>query len=166
MASSSRFHHLLIFLLIVGLRATVLPAQQTRPAAQPRAGSGYPAASSIWKSQTTSREYRVRADKDVFYADWVNIPAEAAKQGAYMKTECRRAGAKWVGTSQIRLPCQKPGNTQEKALNMCSMTLRFEVDSISPERITGRAESLRDFDCQKCEVRQTGWGNFVWLPKK
>jgi hypothetical protein len=49
---------------------------------------------------------------------------------------------------------------------MCSMTLRFEVDSISPERITGRAESLRDFDCQKCEVRQTGWGNFVWLPKK
>jgi formate-dependent nitrite reductase cytochrome c552 subunit len=151
LTSSSRLHHLLIFLLLGGLRATVLPAQQTRPTAQPRAGSGHPAASSIWKSQTTGREYRVRADKEVFNADWVNIPAEAAKQ---------------VGTSQIRLPCQKPGNTQEKALNMCSMTLRFEVDSISPERITGRAESLRDFDCQKCEVRQTGWGNFVWVPKK
>ena len=48
---------------------------------------------------------------------------------------------------------------------MCPMMLRFEVDFISPERISGGGESLKDFDCASCEVRRTTWRPFTWAPK-
>jgi hypothetical protein len=125
-----------------------------------------PAPSGVWKSQNTTHEYRVRVENDVFYAEWTNIPPDVAKHGAYIRTECRRAGTKWIGTSRILLPCAKRGAAKSKAINACRIILRFELNSISPERITGRAETLKDFDCEKCEVRQTGWGDFVWVPKR
>jgi len=45
------------------------------------------------------------------------------------------------------------------------MLLRFEVDFISSDRITGGGEILREFDCGSCEVQKTGWGPFSWVPK-
>jgi hypothetical protein len=120
----------------------------------------------MWKSETTGKEYRVRIEKDRFSAEWANIPPAAAKQGSYIRTECRRAGTKWIGTSQVYLPCANPGIVKGKVANACHLTLRFEVDSVSRDRITGGAEVLRDFDCGKCEVRKTSWGSFVWVPKR
>jgi hypothetical protein len=116
----------------------------------------------IWKSTTTGKEYRVQIEGDRLTAEWSNIPPEAAKQGAYIRSDCRRSGTKWVGTSRILLPCPLPdGKTK-----MCPMLLRFEVDFISSDRITGGGETLRDFDCGSCEVRKTGWGPFSWEPKR
>jgi len=116
----------------------------------------------IWKSATTGKEYRVKIDGDRFTAEWSNIPPQAAKQGAYIRSECRRTGTRWIGKSRILLPCPLPdGKTK-----MCPMLLRFEVDSISSDRIAGGGEILRDFDCGSCEVRKTGWGPFTWAPKK
>jgi hypothetical protein len=123
-----------------------------------------PSPGKIWKSETTGKEYRVRIEKDRFYAEWV-APPDAAKQGAYIRSECRRTGTKWIGTSQVFVLCPKPGDVNGKSTNGCSLTFRFEVDSITPERITGSGETIREIDCAKCEVRQTGWGNFVWVPK-
>ena len=115
----------------------------------------------IWKSQSSGKEYRVKMEGDHLTAEWLNIPPQAAKQGAYIRSECRRSGSRWIGTSRILLPCSLPdGKTK-----MCPMILRFEVDSISSERITGAGEILRDFDCGSCEVRKTGWGPFSWAPK-
>lgn len=118
----------------------------------------------IWKSETTEKEFRVRVEKDRLTAEWVNIPPDGAKQGAYIRSECRRVGEKWVGTSQVFLPCALPGD--QKATHACHMTLRFEVDSISRDRITGGGESLRQFDCQSCKVLETAWAKFVWVPKQ
>jgi hypothetical protein len=116
----------------------------------------------IWKSATTGKEYRVQIEGDRLTAEWSNIPPEAAKQGAYIRSECRRSGTKWVGTSRILLGCPLPdGKTK-----MCPILLRFEVDFVSSDRITGGAEILRDFDCGSCEVRKTGWGPFSWSPKR
>jgi len=116
----------------------------------------------IWKSQSTGKEYRVKIEGDLVTAEWLNIPSQAAKQGAYIRSECRRSGSRWIGTSRILLPCPLPdGKTK-----MCPMILRFEVDSISSQEITGAGEILRDFDCGSCEVRKTGWGPFTWVPKK
>jgi hypothetical protein len=116
----------------------------------------------IWKSETTGKEYRVQIDGDRFTAEWSNIPPQAAKQGEYIRSECRRSGTRWVGTSRILVSCPLPdGKTK-----MCPMLLRFEVDSISSDRISGGAEILREFDCSSCEVRKTGWGPFTWVPKK
>ncbi|MGO8736547.1 MAG: hypothetical protein ACLQVM_27565 [Terriglobia bacterium] len=116
----------------------------------------------IWKSASTGKEYRVKIDGDRFTAEWLNIPPQAAKQGAYIRSECRRSGSRWIGTSRILLACALPdGKTK-----MCPMLLRFEVDFVSPDRITGGGEILRDFDCGSCEVRKTGWGPFNWAPKR
>jgi len=115
----------------------------------------------IWKSATTGKEYRVKIDGDRLTAEWLNIPPQAAKQGAYIRSDCRRSGTRWIGESRILLPCPLPdGKTK-----MCPMILRFEVDAISSDRITGGGEILRDFDCGSCEVRKTGWGPFTWAPK-
>ena len=115
----------------------------------------------VWRSATTGREYRVKIDGDRFTAEWSNLPRLAAEQGAYIRSDCRRSGTRWIGTSRIFLSCGLPdGKTK-----MCPMILRLEVDYISPERITGGGEILRDFDCGACEVRKTGWGPFTWTPK-
>ncbi len=119
----------------------------------------------IWKSKVTPHEYRVRIEKDTFYAEWVNRSAAAVQQGLYIRSECHRVGDKWVGTSHARLACSKDKSAGTKGENLCSMTLRFEVNSITPEKITGRGETLKSFDCGKCQVLQTGWGDFVWVPK-
>ena len=116
----------------------------------------------IWKSASTGKEYRVKVEGDRFAAEWTNIPPQAAQQGAYIRSECRKSASRWIGTSRILLGCALPdGKTK-----MCPMLLRFEVDFISPDRITGGGEILRDFDCGTCEVRKTGWGPFTWTPKK
>ena len=118
--------------------------------------------SPVWKSTSTGKEYRVKVEGDRFTAEWSNLPPQAARQGAYIRSECRRTGSRWIGTSRILLGCALPdGKTK-----MCPMLLRFEVDFVSPDRITGGGEVLRDFDCGTCEVRKTGWGPFTWTPKK
>lgn len=136
-------------------------AKRPLPTKQPPAHS---ARGTIWKSETTQKEYRVRIEKNRFYAEWVNIPADSAKQGVYIRSECSRVGAKCVGTSRVFLLCPE-SQASRNPTKGCAWTFRFEVDEISPNRISGRSESLRNFDCQKCEVRQTGWANFVWVPK-
>ena len=132
----------------------------TKPAANATAKAG--ALPSVWKSASTGREYRVKVEGDRFTAEWSNIPAEAAKQGVYIRSDCRRTGSRWIGTSRILLGCALP----DEKTKMCPMLLRFEVDFISPERITGGGEILRDFDCGTCQIRKTGWGPFTWTPKK
>ena len=102
----------------------------------------------------------------MFRADWVNMPAAAAKQGAHIRTECRRAGSKWVGSSNVNMLFAIPGAPAGKDTKLCSLTVRFEVDSISAEKITGHSEALHSFDVNTCKVQQTTWGEFTWVPKK
>ena len=118
----------------------------------------------IWHSDATKHDFRVEVTADLFRAEWINIPPTAAKQGAYIRTECRRSGDKWIGQSRIYLPCAPADATA--ATKACPITARFEVDSITPEKISGRGESLKQFDCAKCQVQKTGWAEFVWVPKK
>ena len=120
----------------------------------------------IWHSDASRHDFRVEVTNEVFRAEWVNIPPAAAKQGVYIRTECRRAGPKWVGSSSINMLFAVPGAPAGKDTKVCHLTVRFEVDSISPEKITGHSETLRNFDVNKCQVLQTTWGEFTWVPKK
>ena len=155
-----------VIILVCGILATTSLQQSSenqtssKPAGTKSAAKAT-ALPQIWKSATTGKEYRVKVDGDRFTAEWSNVPPQAAKQGAYIRSECRRSGSRWIGTSRILLPCPLPdGKTK-----MCPMMLRFEVDFISSDRITGGGEILREFDCSSCEVRKTGWGPFSWTPK-
>jgi hypothetical protein len=155
-----------VIVVVCGMVATTSMPYSQEGQSAPKPPAAKPAAKAnalpqLWKSTSTGREYRVKIDGDRFTAEWSNIPVLAAKQGAYIRSECRRSGARWVGTSHILLPCAPP----DGKMKMCPMTLRFEVDHISPDRITGGGEILRDFDCGSCEVRKTGWGPFSWTPK-
>jgi hypothetical protein len=138
------------------------PQTQSAPKAAPKADAKAAPLPPIWKSATTGKEYRVQVKGDRLTAEWMNIPPAVAKQGAYIRSECRRSGSRWIGTSHVFEPCELPGGKTK----MCLLVMRFEVDFISPDRITGGGESLHGFDCASCEVRQTGWAPFAWMPER
>ena len=145
-----------------------VPAASGQKSKSPGQKPGAPADSQgkIWVSESTHREYRVRIDKDTFSSEWVNIPPATAKLGAYIRSECHRNGTRWIGVTHVLLPCAKSGEASGKITHTCPMTLRFEVDEITPDHISGRGESLKNFNCETCEVRETGWARYVLVPKK
>jgi hypothetical protein len=147
----------------------IAPAAAT--AAQAKSAHTAPAAGDyplpkVWHSESSKHDFRVEITNDLFRAEWINLPPEAAKQGAYIHTECRRAGSKWVGRSAISMLFAVPGAPPGKDVKLCSLTVRFEIDSVSAQKITGHSEALRNFDVKTCRVEQTAWGQFTWVPKK
>ena len=138
------------------------PAKPAPPSAPP----AFDKLPKLWHSEVTQHDFRVEVTNNLFRADWVDIPAVAAKQGAQIHTECRRAGSKWVGTSSIKMLFGIPGSPAGKDIKLCPLTVRFEVDSVSPEKITGHSEALHSFDVNACRVQETRWGAFTWIPKK
>ena len=120
----------------------------------------------VWKSQTTGNEYRVRLEGDTIYAEWLNIPAAWAGHGAYVRTECRRLGKKWIGTSRSLLPCMQGSGPKTRIVNWCPLVTRTEFDSVTADRITGRGQAIRRSDCESCKLLETAWSDFVWTPKQ
>ena len=157
--------HGVFVLWFAGLAGFPVTAQEVKSSAASPVVVSAASSAKLWKSETTGKEYRVQVEKDRFYAEWVNLPADSVKRGAYIRTECRRVGSKWIGTTRVFILCPEMPGGEIKSTNGCPLTFRFEVDSITTDRIAGRGETLRNFDCQKCEVRQTGWGDFVWVPE-
>ena len=141
-----------------------MQAGQAPQAAKPSAVNG--SLSTIWKSQTTGNEYRVRIDGDTLRAEWTNIPQNVASHGGYVRTECKRVGPKWVGTTRSLLPCMGGSGPTARILNWCPLVTRTEIDGIAPDRIAGRAQAIRQSDCQSCKLLETIWKDFVWTPKK
>lgn len=123
-----------------------------------------PASGRVWKSVTTGKEYRVRLERDLLHAEWINISPALAKGGAYIRSELRRAGTKWAGTSRLHLPCESVEDNKP-VRNWCLLETRIEIDAITSDRITGRGESLRRFDCRVCKILETRWAKFEWVPE-
>jgi len=149
----------------LALLQSPLTAGQALQAATQQQPSTKPALPSAWKSQTTGNEYRIRIEGDTFQAEWTNAPPELEKHKAYVRTECRRVGSKWIGTTRSLLPCTTGANAN-KVLNWCPLVTRTEIDSIAPDRITGRAQAIHNSDCQSCKVLEAVWKDFVWTPKR
>lgn len=120
----------------------------------------------LWRSLTTGKEYFVRMDKSHFYAQWVNLPPVSKQHGAYIHTSCELKGSKWAGTSDIYMPCVVGEGKNDKVANTCHLNLKIEIDSVSNDRITGRAQTLKKFNCGACKVIEAGWADFEWTPAK
>jgi hypothetical protein len=166
MRSATNLSCVLAALLIAGT-FSLATAQSPQPATEAEAGGK--ASSRVWKSQTTGNEYRVAVEGDVLRADWVNVPPEMIRQGAYVRTECRRVGDKWIGTTRSRLllPCTEVAAPDgHHPRSWCSLTTRTEIDSIAPERITGRAQAPTRLDCQVCKLLDAEWKDFIWTPRR
>jgi len=160
---------------LMAITSTTLIAQTTAPAtaSAKRAAAGAPMASTVpvklpklWHSEGSKHDFRVEVTNDLFKAEWVNLPPVPAKQGAYIRTECRRAGPKWVGTSKLKMVFAVSNAPPGQDTKLCELTVRFEVDSISTEKIAGYSETLKDFDVNTCKVRSSKWAEFAWTPKK
>jgi hypothetical protein len=147
-----------------GTAKPTAPADRTSASAKSSTTSGQ--LPKLWHSEATKHDFRVDMTGDVFHAEWVNIPAAVARQGAYIRTECRRTGTKWVGSSKINMSFAIPDAPAGKDTKMCSLTVRFEVDSISAEKITGHSEAIEAFDVNACRAEETKWGEFTWIPKR
>ena len=162
-------HTPMILMALLVICPFTAPAQKPAAPAQPATATSNPPIGKlpkIWSSEATKHDFRVEVTNDSFHAEWVNIPAAAAKQGAYIHTECRRAGSKWEGSSRINMLFAVPGAPPGKDTKMCSLTVRFEVDSITAEKIVGHSEALRSFDVNACRVQESKWAEFTWIPKK
>lgn len=155
--------------LLVAVLSGLLTARVPGAQAPATGSSGQAAVARVWKSQTTGHEYRVSIQGDVLRAEWVNLPADLIRQGAYVRTECRRAGNRWIGTTRSRqpLPCTEVTTPEGRhPTAWCSLVTRTEIDSIAPDRISGRAQAAVRLDCQACKLLDAEWKDFVWTPIK
>ena len=105
-----------------------------------------------WKSLTTGNEYRVWVENEVFHAEWVNVPEDMARHGAYLHTLCRHTGSKWAGTSESLLPCTVGEGADQRTVNWCKVETQTEIDSIAEDRITGRGQTIKKVDCHSCKA--------------
>jgi hypothetical protein len=159
----------LVVMILAMVSVAGAAAQQAGPGAKPTPApvpldlAKLPA---LWHSDASHKDFRVVVKGDLFRADWVNIPAAAAKQGAYMRIECRRTGAKWMGSSIVYQGVAVPGAPAGAEVKMCRLTVRFVVESITPEKITFHSEVMREFDPAACRIQKTEWKEFTWVPKK
>lgn len=158
-------------MLVLGSSVLIWAVFATIPphTAQAAAGHRTQAKASIpaeWKSETTKNEYRVQISANSLTAVWTNIPKPLLQHGAYVRTECRRVGTKWIGTTRSYLPfsCGKGSAGHEPPTHWCHILTRTEISSLAPARIEGRGEALKSFDCDHCKVLQKEWKPFIWAP--
>lgn len=167
----SRLRKLTVFSVLLLISAlpqaspTAAPKQSASTAhgqAQARTANFPP----LWFSQTTHTTYRVRIDGNILRAEQTNIPLGAAKQGAYVRTEARKTGNKWVGASKVyrQITVRAAGKPQQS--NWCHLEANIEFLTLTTERITGRSEAPLQMDISKCQVLKKGWKDFVWVPAK
>ena len=119
---------------------------------------------SYWISATTRNVYRVRVKGNTLVAEWVNVPATEAGKGAYIRTECHRAGKRWIGTTSSFLRCETATGQGKPYSNWCHILTRTEIFDVSAGRIAGRAEALKRFDCRRCVALEKEWKSFTWSP--
>jgi hypothetical protein len=150
--------------LVMGCGAMCLQAEQAKPPGKERRTQVASAPGKVWRSTTTGREYRVLVEKDIVHTEWVNLPPVLAQGGAYVRSQSRREGARWLGTVRSYLPCETV-EANERVSNRCHLETKIEIDSMTADRITGRAQDLRKFDCKACRVIEAAWADFLWIPK-
>ena len=147
--------------LITGVSVASPPQRRETTDKKSLAASRFPAQ---WLSETTGNVYRVVREGEALNAVEENLPRDAVRQGAYVRTELRRAGDKWVGTtrSYLKVTLSRPNEPVQS--NWCHLTTRTEMFSISSDRITGRAEAVERIDASHCRILHTQWKDFVWKP--
>jgi len=129
----------------------------------------------VWTSLKSGRDFKVRIDGDYIYTEWVNLPPVLQSTAAFMRTELKKDGEKWVGKVRLNLPYPYKSSYADywrtgqrmgtENVNWCREESDFEIDSISDSRIEGRSLSASSFDAKKCKPGKMEWVSFTWIPK-
>ena len=128
-----------------------------------------------WTSVTSGRDFKLRVDGDYIYTEWINLPPQLQTTTAFMRSELKKVGDKWVGKSRSNLPYEyksayfdfwKNGQTVGTSnVNWCQLEFDFEIDTITDSRIEGRGMGFTSFDAKKCKPGKMEWKTFTWIPK-
>ena len=140
--------------------------EKSQSAAVTKAASTPAQTKDVWVSQTTGKEYHVTVDGDTFRAEWVNMSPSLSAHGTYLRSECKKQGDIWVGKTASYLPCSVGGGANVKIDNWCHLDTAIAILSMTPDRIVGNGESVKQFDCMKCKIIAQGSAEFFWTPKK
>lgn len=129
----------------------------------------------IWTSMTSGRDYRLRIDGDYLYTEWINLPPQLQTTAAFMRSELKKDGDKWVGKVRSNLPYEFKSSYADfwttgqrmgtENVNWCAVEVEFEIDKITDTRIEGRAMRAKSFDAKKCKPGKLEWQPFSWIPK-
>jgi hypothetical protein len=129
----------------------------------------------IWTSVTTGRDFKLRVDGDYIYTEWINLPPQLQTTTAFMRSELKKDGDKWVGKVRSLLPYAFKSSYMDfwktgqqmgtENVNWCSVEVQFEIDKISETRIEGRGMRSTSFDAKKCKPGKLEWQPFTWIPK-
>lgn len=124
------------------------------------AGQSPTAIGGLWTSMTTGNDLKIRVDGDYIYVDRTNWPAQLRDTEAFVRSELKKSGDRWVGKTRMRTPCNYDGR-----LRWCNFELDIEITSLTDSRIEGRAQADVSFDCGTCQIKKLEWKPFVWIPK-
>ena len=119
------------------------------------------AGTAIWTSMTTGHDYRVRVQGEYVYTEWVDLPAGLRDTTAFVRSELKKVGDKWVGKARTYLPYPYYGQTR-----WCSLETDIEISSISDTRIEGRSQASVGFNSRTCRPKKLEWKPFTWIPKE
>jgi len=118
----------------------------------------------IWTSMTSGRDFKLRVDGDYMYTEWVNLPPQLQTTSAFMRSELKKDGDKWVGKVRSLLPYDyKTWAVQD--VKWCTVETQFEIDKLTETRIEGRGMRAKSFDAKKCRLGELEWQSFTWIPK-
>jgi hypothetical protein len=129
----------------------------------------------IWTSLTSGRDYKLRVDGDYLYIEWVNLPPQLQTTTAFLRSELKKDGDKWIGKSRSNLPFEFKSSYADfwttgqrmgtENVNWCVVETEVEIDKITETRIEGRATRPKSFDAKKCKPGKFEWQPFTWIPK-
>jgi Trypsin-like peptidase domain len=118
----------------------------------------------VWTSLVSGRDFKVRIDGDYIYTEWVNLPPVLQSTAAFLRSESKKEGDKWVGKVRSLMPYEIK-TWAAQTVKWCSLESEFEIDKISESRIEGRSLNMPSIDVKKCKVTNSEWQSFTWIPK-
>ena len=129
----------------------------------------------IWTSVTSGRDFKLRVDGDYIYTEWINLPTQLQATTAFIRSELKKDGDKWVGKARSNLPYEFKSSYADfwttgqrmgtENINWCIVEVQFEIDKITETRIEGRGMRVTSFDAKKCKPGKMEWQSFTWIPK-
>jgi hypothetical protein len=118
----------------------------------------------VWTSMNTGRDFKVRIEGDYIYTEWINLPPQLQMTTAFMRSESKKDGDKWVGKVRSFLPYDLK-TWAVQSVKWCSIEMEFEIDKLTETRIEGRSIRAKLVDVKKCKPNEMGWQSFTWIPK-
>jgi hypothetical protein len=117
----------------------------------------------IWTSTTDGRDYKVRMDGDSIHAEWVNLPPALKRSSAFLHSDLKKNGDKWIGQTTAYIPFDYQHDATKTI--WCRVQADIEINKVSALRIEGQSQLPTSFSAKKCRLENPEWKSFAWIPK-